>query len=151
MTKVVSSKCFNKLFFKCRKKCSNCCFLFVLQHSIDGVVHLAGWKAVGESVKNPLDYYSNNLIATLVLLKVVFSRKFCHYSIFRIEPVTRKSSILFSCIDRTPLYFPFKCPSSSLILNAFKKYYIAVWKIQCQKLCFLKQCNCLWTTEKFTD
>ncbi|KAK6106580.1 UDP-glucose 4-epimerase GalE [Brugia pahangi] len=40
------------------------------KYSIGGVIHLAGWKAVGESVKNPLDYYSNNLIATLVLLKL---------------------------------------------------------------------------------
>uniref|UniRef100_A0A0R3RQ69 UDP-glucose 4-epimerase n=1 Tax=Elaeophora elaphi TaxID=1147741 RepID=A0A0R3RQ69_9BILA len=51
------------------------CFSFnfdyaVTKYSINGVVHLAGWKAVGESVKNPLDYYSNNLIATLVLLKL---------------------------------------------------------------------------------
>uniref|UniRef100_A0AAF5Q0D4 UDP-glucose 4-epimerase n=2 Tax=Wuchereria bancrofti TaxID=6293 RepID=A0AAF5Q0D4_WUCBA len=40
------------------------------KYSVSGVIHLAGWKAVGESVKNPLDYYSNNLIATLVLLKL---------------------------------------------------------------------------------
>ncbi|VDK74672.1 unnamed protein product [Litomosoides sigmodontis] len=40
------------------------------KYSVNGVVHLAGWKAVGESVKNPLDYYSNNLITTLVLLKL---------------------------------------------------------------------------------
>ncbi|VDK81454.1 unnamed protein product, partial [Onchocerca ochengi] len=39
-------------------------------YSINGVIHLAGWKAVGESVKRPLDYYCNNLTATLVLLKL---------------------------------------------------------------------------------
>lgn len=34
---------------------------------IDGVIHLAGLKAVGESVKKPLLYYKNNLISTMVL------------------------------------------------------------------------------------
>ena len=30
-------------------------------HHIDGVIHFAGLKAVGESVAQPLRYYSNNL------------------------------------------------------------------------------------------
>lgn len=38
-------------------------------HAIDGVIHFAGHKAVGESVENPLDYYYNNVVSTLVLLK----------------------------------------------------------------------------------
>lgn len=40
-------------------------------HSIDSVIHLAGFKAVGESCEQPLKYYQNNLIATLVLLEVM--------------------------------------------------------------------------------
>ena len=36
-------------------------------HSIDCVIHLAGLKAVGESVGKPLQYYDNNLNATLSL------------------------------------------------------------------------------------
>lgn len=38
-------------------------------HKIDGVVHFAGLKAVGESVEKPLDYYYNNLVSTMVLAK----------------------------------------------------------------------------------
>ena len=38
------------------------------RYSIDGVIHFAGLKAVGESVQKPLDYYSNNLVSTLNLL-----------------------------------------------------------------------------------
>ena len=38
---------------------------------IDSVMHFAGLKAVGESVAKPLEYYSNNLISTLVLLNVM--------------------------------------------------------------------------------
>ncbi|MET3682900.1 UDP-glucose 4-epimerase [Alkalibacillus flavidus] len=40
-------------------------------HSIEAVVHLAGFKAVSESVSLPLSYYNNNLNATLVLLEVM--------------------------------------------------------------------------------
>ncbi|MED4976436.1 UDP-glucose 4-epimerase GalE [Heyndrickxia faecalis] len=38
-------------------------------HKIDGVIHFAGLKAVGESVEKPLDYYYNNLVSTMVLAK----------------------------------------------------------------------------------
>jgi UDP-glucose 4-epimerase len=38
---------------------------------IDSVVHFAGLKAVGESNSMPLQYYSNNITGTLVLLEVM--------------------------------------------------------------------------------
>ena len=38
---------------------------------IDSVIHFAGLKAVGESVRKPLEYYTNNLVSTLVLLNVM--------------------------------------------------------------------------------
>lgn len=41
------------------------------EHTIDGVVHFAGLKAVGESVEKPLEYYSNNIDSTLVLIDVM--------------------------------------------------------------------------------
>lgn len=41
------------------------------QNQIDAVVHFAGLKAVGESVEKPLEYYENNLVSTLNLLKVM--------------------------------------------------------------------------------
>lgn len=39
-------------------------------HSIDAVIHFAGFKAVGESVEKPLEYYYNNLVSTIALSKV---------------------------------------------------------------------------------
>jgi len=39
-------------------------------HKIDGVIHFAGLKAVGESVSKPLEYYFNNLVSTMVLSKM---------------------------------------------------------------------------------
>jgi UDP-glucose 4-epimerase len=41
------------------------------QHSIDGVVHFAGLKAVGESTKKPIKYYSANLAGTCILVEVM--------------------------------------------------------------------------------
>src|SRR6056297_51843 len=38
-------------------------------HNINGVIHFAGLKAVGESVSKPLEYYYNNLVSTMVLSK----------------------------------------------------------------------------------
>ncbi|WP_093793170.1 UDP-glucose 4-epimerase GalE [Sporomusa acidovorans] len=38
-------------------------------HSLDGVIHFAGLKAVGESVEKPLAYYYNNLVGIMVLAK----------------------------------------------------------------------------------
>ncbi len=41
------------------------------ENEIDVVIHFAGYKAVGESVKKPLMYYSNNLYSTINLLEVM--------------------------------------------------------------------------------
>lgn len=41
------------------------------RHSIDAVIHFAGYKAVGESVREPVKYYRNNLNSTLTLLEVM--------------------------------------------------------------------------------
>lgn len=38
---------------------------------IDGVIHFAGLKAVGESMEKPLLYYQNNVVGTLVLCEVM--------------------------------------------------------------------------------
>ncbi len=41
------------------------------EHKIDAVVHFAGLKAVGESVRLPLEYYANNIDSTLALLRAM--------------------------------------------------------------------------------
>ncbi|MDY3900709.1 MAG: UDP-glucose 4-epimerase GalE, partial [Atopobiaceae bacterium] len=41
------------------------------EHRIDRVIHFAGFKAVGESVSKPIEYYSNNLGNTLTLVDVM--------------------------------------------------------------------------------
>ena len=41
------------------------------KESIDAVIHCAALKAVGESVRKPLEYYRNNIAGTLTLLEVM--------------------------------------------------------------------------------
>lgn len=53
----------------CNKEDTN--RIFEENPSINSVIHFAALKAVGESVQKPLEYYSNNLINTLVVLEVM--------------------------------------------------------------------------------
>lgn len=41
------------------------------ENKIDAVIHFAALKAVGESVKKPLEYYNNNIVSTLVLFDLM--------------------------------------------------------------------------------
>ena len=41
------------------------------ENNIDSVIHFAAYKAVGESVEKPLEYYSNNIINTLSVLNLM--------------------------------------------------------------------------------
>ena len=40
-------------------------------HKIDATIHFAGFKAVGESVEQPLKYYQNNIVSTLSLCETM--------------------------------------------------------------------------------
>jgi UDP-glucose 4-epimerase len=42
-----------------------------IENEIDAVIHFAGLKAVGESVRLPLRYYHNNITGTINLLKIM--------------------------------------------------------------------------------
>lgn len=45
--------------------------LFKTTPGIDAVIHFAAYKAVGESVKKPLEYYRNNLVSLMNLLDIM--------------------------------------------------------------------------------
>lgn len=54
----------------------DCCDLEAMEkvfqdNQIDGAIHFAGYKAVGESVQKPMEYYQNNLLSTLVLCQLL--------------------------------------------------------------------------------
>lgn len=66
-------------------------------NDIDCVIHFAGFKAVGESVAKPIEYYDNNIVSTLILTdvmrkhnvkKIVFSSSATVYGVTKTMPLT---------------------------------------------------------------
>ena len=48
---------------------------FFEMHKMDGIIHFAAFKAVGDSVQNPLDYYENNIGSLVYILQEIRDRK----------------------------------------------------------------------------
>lgn len=74
--------------------------LIIGNNKFDAVIHFAGLKAVGESVLKPLEYYDNNVVGTMNLLKtmqkynlknLVFSSSATVYGIPEKLPLTESS------------------------------------------------------------
>lgn len=66
------------------------------ENKIEAVIHFAGLKAVGESVKKPMMYYANNLDSTIALIevmnafgvkKIVFSSSATVYGVAKVMPL----------------------------------------------------------------
>lgn len=51
------------------------------QYQISSVIHLAGFKSIGHSIKDPLSYYNNNISGTINLLNVM-DQFHCYNMIF---------------------------------------------------------------------
>lgn len=51
---------------------------FFANHRIDGIIHFAAYKAVGESVEKPIMYYRNNLLGLLNILSNMEASKADH-------------------------------------------------------------------------
>ncbi|SIO86173.1 UDP-glucose 4-epimerase GalE [Nocardiopsis sp. JB363] len=66
------------------------------RHDVDAVIHLAGLKAVGESVQQPLRYYRNNLDALLTLCETM------HAAGVR-DLVLSSSATVYGDPDRVPI------------------------------------------------
>lgn len=47
------------------------CEVLDRHHHIQGIIHFAAFKAVGESMENPLKYYTNNIGSTTLLLELM--------------------------------------------------------------------------------
>ncbi len=76
--------------------------VFQEHEDISGVIHFAAFKAVGESVEKPLEYYENNLLSLINILKCikefkvkyfVFSSSCTVYGNPDAVPVTEKSPV----------------------------------------------------------
>lgn len=67
------------------------------QNDIDAIIHFAAFKAVGESVQKPLEYYENNIAGTLSVLKI--AREFnCKNFVFS------SSATVYGEPDSVPLF-----------------------------------------------
>lgn len=77
--------------------------LLFSENDVDAVIHFAGFKAVGESVEKPIEYYRNNIDTTLTLLEsmrnhgvnnFIFSSSATVYSLVEDVPFTEESGPL---------------------------------------------------------
>jgi len=75
---------------------------FVRNADIDGIIHFAAFKAVGESMLKPLEYYRNNLLSLINLLEgmkthnianIVFSSSCTVYGQPDVLPVTEQAPL----------------------------------------------------------
>jgi len=73
-----------------------------MNNKFDGVIHFAGLKAVGESVRDPLSYYVNNVAGTISILSamkefnvknIVFSSSATVYAEENKSPLTENMSL----------------------------------------------------------
>tara|TARA_B100000029_G_scaffold515957_1_gene625788 strand:- start:1997 stop:3013 length:1017 start_codon:yes stop_codon:yes gene_type:complete len=73
-----------------------------LENKIGAVMHFAGMKSVAESVNKPLEYYDNNLIGTINLLKlmnefnvkkIVFSSSATVYGVPKSVPISEEAPL----------------------------------------------------------
>lgn len=59
------------IYYNIDLKDFNAVSVFFQSHKIDGIIHFAAYKAVGESVEKPLMYYQNNLLALMNVLEAM--------------------------------------------------------------------------------
>ncbi|MBQ3502374.1 MAG: UDP-glucose 4-epimerase GalE [Clostridia bacterium] len=94
------------IFYKGDVRDENLLTSIFKNHDISAVIHFAGYKAVGESVKKPIEYYDNNLNSTLVLLQVM--RKFSIKNI-----VFSSSATVYGRAKSMPIYEDFELSASN--------------------------------------
>jgi UDP-glucose 4-epimerase len=76
--------------------------IFQENNDISGIIHFAAFKAVGESVENPLMYYENNLVSLINLLKCVQEFSIPHF-VFSSSCTVYGNPAEVPVIESTPL------------------------------------------------
>lgn len=69
---------------------------FFDNNNIHGIIHFAAFKAVGESMSKPLEYYENNLSSLIYLLQEIRDRKLDNF-------IFSSSATVYGEADRLPL------------------------------------------------
>lgn len=65
-------------------------------HKIDGCIHFAAYKAVGESQEKPIDYYENNLFSLINLLQEMKERNISNF-------IFSSSCTVYGQADKMPI------------------------------------------------
>lgn len=76
--------------------------IFIENPSIIGIIHFAAFKAVGESVEKPLDYYDNNLLSLINLLQMAVKYNAKHF-IFSSSCTVYGNPEIIPVTENTPL------------------------------------------------
>ena len=77
-------------------------------HSLDGVIHFAGFKAVGESVSKPLKYYYNNIVSTMVLTETCLEYEVTKFIFSSSATVYGNNKVPFmECMELMPTTNPY--------------------------------------------
>jgi UDP-glucose 4-epimerase len=76
--------------------------IFIENPSIIGIIHFAAFKAVGESVEKPLDYYDNNLLSLIKLLQMAVKYNAKHF-IFSSSCTVYGNPEIIPVTENTPL------------------------------------------------
>lgn len=69
---------------------------FFDKNKVDGIIHFAAFKAVGESMEKPLDYYENNLGSLVYILQEMRDRKLDNF-------IFSSSATVYGDADELPL------------------------------------------------
>ncbi len=93
-------------------------------HHFDGIIHFAGYKAVGESVAKPLMYYYNNLLSTINLARVATEENIQKFIFSSSATVYGDGTSPFSedmaLLERTNPYGETKAMSERILSDASK-------------------------------
>jgi len=76
--------------------------IFIENPSITGIIHFAAYKAVGESVEKPLDYYENNIGSLVNLLQMAVQYNIKHF-IFSSSCTVYGNPDVIPVTENTPL------------------------------------------------
>ena len=84
-------------FYKCDLRDKIALSKIFETHSIDAVIHFAGFKAVGESCEKPFLYYDNNVLGSIVLYELMV-----HYGVKNL--VFSSSCVVYDSMHVDPPY-----------------------------------------------
>jgi len=96
---VKSSIAADIIFYEADIRNKNVLHDIFITHKVDVVMHFSGLKAVGESVSQPLEYYSNNVLGSIILFQqmekagvktIVFSSSATVYGAPETMPITEE-------------------------------------------------------------